>query len=350
MADYIKERENIIANGKAAEQEITNRIKRNEILKSVLNDVNESFRIQSDINAKILKEQVELATSNEGFMVQLEMNQKLNALLETRSILMNQLINVSESDRANVIALINDTVTNLDAMKLTQSELLEKLRQEILLRVQNKQISMETAEAITKGVEKQLEAIGKVNEDMRKHQESMEKQRRSWSYGWKTAMNEYVEDVTNGAKQAERVFRRFTQSMEDSIVDFAKTGKFNFRSFLNSILEDLLRSQVRQLIGQIFNAGGGGRTGSTIGRLLGFANGGIIPTNSPVLVGERGPEIISGAQGRVVTPNNQQGGTSVTYNINAVDAMSFKQMIAQDPSFLYAVTQQGARSVPQTRR
>ena len=28
------------------------------------------------------------------------------------------------------------------------------------------------------------------------------------------------------------------------------------------------------------------------------------------------------------------GSTSVTYNINAVDAASFKQMLAQDPSFI----------------
>jgi hypothetical protein len=89
-----------------------------------------------------------------------------------------------------------------------------------------------------------------------------------------------------------------------------------------------------------------------VGKLQGFAGGGMIPTNAPVLVGERGPEIISGAGGRTVTPNDQLGGgsTYVTYNINAVDAMSFKQMIASDPGFIYAVTQQGARTVPSTRR
>jgi hypothetical protein len=51
----------------------------------------------------------------------------------------------------------------------------------------------------------------------------------------------------------------------------------------------------------------------------------------------------------MVTPNNQLGG-SVTYYINAVDAMSFKQLVAQDPQFIYALTEQGRRSVPQTRR
>jgi hypothetical protein len=112
---------------------------------------------------------------------------------------------------------------------------------------------------------------------------------------------------------------------------------------------------------QVFNisgtrgsgSSGGGSVLSGIGRLLGFANGGIIPTNAPVLVGERGPELISGAAGRNVTPNSQLSGlgtTNVNYNISAVDALSFKQLVASDPSFLYAVTEQGRRSVPLGRR
>ena len=72
----------------------------------------------------------------------------------------------------------------------------------------------------------------------------------------------------------------------------------------------------------------------------------MIPTNSPVIVGERGPEILMGAAGRTVIPNSGIGGSNVTYNINAVDAMSFKAMVASDPTFLYAVTEQGRRRLP----
>jgi hypothetical protein len=36
----------------------------------------------------------------------------------------------------------------------------------------------------------------------------------------------------------------------------------------------------------------------------------------------------------------------VTYNINAVDAASFKAMIAADPSFIHAVVMQGGKSTP----
>ena len=40
------------------------------------------------------------------------------------------------------------------------------------------------------------------------------------------------------------------------------------------------------------------------------------------------------------------GGSQVTYNINAVDANSFKQLVAQDPEFIYNVTVAGSRRIP----
>lgn len=215
------------------------------------------------------------------------------------------------------------------------------------------------------GLEQAMSQIDAATEKIiRQRQEQAERvyqEQRAFSTGWKKAFEEYADEATNAAKQAERIFQKTTQGMEDAIVGFAKTGKFEFKSFMNSILEELLRSQVRQLIAQIFSIGGTGRIGGgggstgffgSIGKLLGFANGGIIPTNSPVLVGERGPEILSGAAGRVVTPNEQLGfgTTNVIYNISAVDARSFKELVASDPSFIYAVTEQGRRTIPSSRR
>jgi lambda family phage tail tape measure protein len=177
---------------------------------------------------------------------------------------------------------------------------------------------------------------------------------RTFEAGWSEAFAKFVEDASNAAMQSQQLFTNLTKGIEDAFVNFAKTGKLSFKDLLSSIAEQLLRSNIKQLLSNIFSPNGSsGSLLNTIisgGRnLMGFAGGGIIPTNAPVIVGERGPEIISGAAGRMVTPNNQLGGTNVTYNINAVDAMSFKQMIARDPSFIHAVASQGAKSVP-TRR
>ena len=164
-------------------------------------------------------------------------------------------------------------------------------------------------------------------------------------------MENYISDATNAARIARDVFSTATKGMEDALMKFVKTGKLSFKSLITDMLETILRSQIQAIVAQLFSIGKS--AGGQIGKILGipeFASGGMIGSNGPVLVGERGPEIISGAAGRMVTPNNQLGGNMVTYNINAVDAMSFKQMIAQDPQFIYALTEQGRRSVPGTRR
>ena len=202
------------------------------------------------------------------------------------------------------------------------------------------------------------EEAAKGSDILKEKQRELYENSRSFNTGWKNALNEYVDDATNAAKQAERLFTKMAQSMEDSIVSFAKTGKFEFKGFLNSILEDLLRSQVRQLIGQLFGGSGGGSGGSAIlgaigsvGKAFGglFANGGTLGAGKWGIAGERGAELISGPA--TITPLGAGGGsTYVNYTIQAVDAMSFKQLVARDPSFIHAVAEQGRKSVPQTRR
>ena len=284
---------------------------------------------------------------------------------------------------------------------------------------------------------------------------------REFGTGWKQAMNDYVDQAGNAANTAKNLFTKATQGMEDAIVNFAKTGKFEWKSFVATMAEELLRSQIKETMASLFTGlkGGAGTTGiggilgsigslfgmgggtgkttgdsaanatwvrsadatgagiasmmggggasaggglssifSGIGSLFGgkkdtsaaaqddadmgaamramssannsgggggggffsgisdtlsnigsgisdmfggfFAGGGTIGAGKFGMVGENGPELIGGPA------NISPMAGSVTYNINAVDAQSFRQMIAQDPSFLHAVVQQGAKSMP----
>ena len=189
-------------------------------------------------------------------------------------------------------------------------------------------------------------------EDVRvKSQEAFEASRK-FENGWRKSWRSYVDEATNAAKISERLFSKATQGMEDAIVNFAKTGKFEWKGFVSSIAEELLRSNIKQLIAQVFGSIGGGGSGGGGGFLSNlfagfFANGGVIPPGQFGVVGERGPELISGPA--TVTPMSMGGSQYVTYNINAVDAPSFKQLIASDPSFIHAVAQKGGRSIA-TRR
>ena len=275
---------------------------------------------------------------------------------------------------------------------------------------------------------------------------------RTFASGWNKAFKQYADDAGNAAKQAERLFNKAFQGIEDLLVDFVKTGKFEWKSFVASMAEELLRSQVKQLMvgigkslglgsigggaggmggptgeqgdpmfvsivggagafanpgattlgsfGNMFGGGqnpmisgggiGGGRQQqgggifdgignifggitNTIGSVIGgvtdtigsifggggdsgggffdgitslfdgfFANGGSIGAGKFGVVGENGPELVGGPAN--VTPMGSS--TNVTYNINAVDAASFKAMIARDPSFIHAVAMQGAKGIP----
>ena len=282
-----------------------------------------------------------------------------------------------------------------------------------------------------------------------KQTKALYEQSRTFATGWKQAFNAYRDAATNSAAAATRVFDKFVGGLEDALVDFVKTGRFEWRSFVDGMLEELLRSQLKKTfasIGDAFGLGGlfgggsgqgsapgdapsnpsftyivnggdmgmigsmaggtggggilggifgggsgapsttsGGGIGGGLGGIIGtigsgissvvggisdavgsifsggdsggglfsgisdlfsgfFANGGNIPQGRFGIAGERGPELIGGPAS--VTP---MSGTTVTYNINAVDAASFQALVARDPSFIHAVAQAGARGMPQRR-
>lgn len=167
---------------------------------------------------------------------------------------------------------------------------------------------------------------------------------------------EYVDDATNGAKTIETMFKKSTQAMEDALVKFAKTGKFEWKSLVSSMLEELLRSQLRQTMASVFQIGGNQVKGGGGGLLGGsiipgiLAAGGPVSDRRPYLVGERGPELfVPNSAGSMVPNSGLQGGGNVTYNISAVDALSFKQMIAKDPGFIHAIATQGSKYTPARR-
>jgi hypothetical protein len=201
---------------------------------------------------------------------------------------------------------------------------------------------------------RRLEEVGQKYKQISDQQTANTLKARTFSAGWSEALNSFVDNTANAADAAKNIIGTMTKGLEDSFVKFVETGKLSFKDLVNSLIADIARSQIRSLLGNLIGGPGAAATdtlGNIFKGLLGFANGGMIPTNRPVLVGERGPEIIAGAGGRTVIPNNQLGGSSqyVTYNISAVDAMSFKAMIARDPGFIHAVAQQGASGIPSRR-
>jgi phage-related minor tail protein len=179
---------------------------------------------------------------------------------------------------------------------------------------------------------------------------------RQFETGWGNAFRQYVSDATNAAMAAQKIFQTLSQSLEDALYGFFTTGKFGWKQFADDIIKEMIRIETKQLAMNILTGGTGkvGKSGSGLlglGGLFGFlANGGQANANKPYIVGERGPELFVPNSTGTVVPNGEfGGGGNVTYNINAVDAMSFKQMLAADPTFLHAVAEQGRRRLPGAR-
>lgn len=240
-----------------------------------------------------------------------------------------------EGELANMSKIDADAKRQIYDLEQQRTQQLKQLEQTQNLAyadrvVREKEINATTAEGIAR---------------IRERAEELKNSRADFVGGWKSAFAEYADDAKNAADQASQVFQTFTQGFEDAFVNFVQTGKLSFKDLANSVIADLARIQARRLLVNLIGGSGGG--------LFGRAGGGNVNALQPYMVGESGPELFVPNAAGNIKPNYALGGggmTAVTYNINAVDANSFKQLVASDPSFIYAVTEQGRRSLPQTRR
>jgi len=147
--------------------------------------------------------------------------------------------------------------------------------------------------------------------------------------------------------------------MNKALDNFVTTGKGSFADFAKSVVQDLIKIEMKEQVISLFkgvsSASGGGTGILSFFSNLFKAEGGPVNGGQSYIVGEKGPEIFTPSSGGSITPNNKIGNapaaaqTIVTYNINAVDSMSFQQMLARDPSFIYALSLQGQKALPSTR-
>lgn len=90
-------------------------------------------------------------------------------------------------------------------------------------------------------------------------------QSRTWQYGAKEALKNYADEATNTARQVEGAMTNAFHGMEDALVEFAMTGKFNFRDLATSIIKDLIRIQIQSSITGPLAAAMKGMAGSWFG-------------------------------------------------------------------------------------
>jgi phage-related minor tail protein len=133
--------------------------------------------------------------------------------------------------------------------------------------------------------------------------------------------------------------------MNSAIDNFVTTGKFKFSDFARSIIQDLIKIQLKAQASKIL-AGAEGAIGGFLKGIFGFANGGQPPVGKPSIVGENGPELFVPKTAGTIIPNgggnggNQPGGnTYITNNISAIDAKSVAQLFAENRKTLFGSVQ-----------
>jgi len=178
--------------------------------------------------------------------------------------------------------------------------------------------------------------------------------------GWRTAFESFYENATNAAKIAEQGFGAVFNNIFSALDRFVETGKFSFKDFARSIIQDLIKIELKANAMQIARGlglgGGGGNFLSTIGNffsgLFGGANGGPLDT-SPLIVGERGPELFIPRSAGQLIANNRLGGsqptvnnTYVTNNISAIDAKGVAQLFYENRQTLFGTVEQAKKELP----
>lgn len=209
-------------------------------------------------------------------------------------------------------------------------------------------------------------------DQIRQNYADVEAAQGDWTKGATSAWANYLDSARDIAGQTRSLFTNAFSSMEDSIVNFAMTGKASFGDFAKSILADMARIATRQassaLLGSLVGAATSYFTGSGAGNGLasgsagaassaagasqaGYANadfsgfraaGGPVAPNSMYEVNELGPELyneggksflMTGANGGSVTPLTSGAGPGVaSWGAGGSTAISVQVMVASDGS------------------
>lgn len=129
-------------------------------------------------------------------------------------------------------------------------------------------------------------------DQIRQNYADVENAQGDWTKGATAAWDNYLDSARNIAGQTKSLFGNAFSSMEDSIVNFAMTGKLSFADFTKSILADMARIATRQAAS--------GLLGSLVGLGVSAAGsyfGGGAATSAGSTAAGYSPEVLAGWSG-----------------------------------------------------
>lgn len=200
-------------------------------------------------------------------------------------------------------------------------------------------------------------------------------QNATFGEGFFVAMIQSAQNATTAFQYGQQAFESMIGNMSSALNQFVQTGKVSFKDLAKSIIKDLIAIQLRaqatalfsRMIGAAFGGGpavGPGMAAEALpagfNQYLAKAEGGPVSSNTPYLVGERGPELFVPNRTGAIVPSHQLagmmgGGQTINYNgpfiqqMSAIDTQSGIQFLAQNKQAVWAANQSAQRSLPMSR-
>lgn len=286
--------------------------------------------IRADATRKRLSAEIEADKQITESKLKLDAIAARFALATADKLRVNTLANDAAQFQIAMLGKETLEVAKLTAARQIQLDLEERIR---LLKLQDPTVS--TAKAIADAAIQTSKATSLI-------ELAYEKQR-TGAFGASEALRKYQVDATNMASQVESVMANSFKGMEDALVKFVTTGKLSFTDLANSIVADITRVILKQMIMNSIGGGSGGAgflsslVGSGMGAMFGtsgtaavassmpgdslsnmmsltggfgtvpLASGGIANANGLYQVNERGPEMFS-SNGKQYLMVGSQGG------------------------------------------
>lgn len=304
-------------------------------------------RIMTDLQAALAVErqttaQRDAAKAAEDYRKALEQTEaKAEGLRRTMA---DSLLSQREQydDRLSVIGLGSQSAERMASRIKIEREYARFSRQLTEEAAKNKTLESDAYKNGVADIEASLQRALEANE---RYYGRVDELRGSTMLGLSQAVANYSDSAADLFGQTETLTSNALRGMEDSLVKFVQTGKLSFSDLANSIVADLTRMIVKQVM---FNALAGMMSGSVgetaanamsgdsldnfislnngFGTTPGRASGGSVSSGGLYQVNEQGPELLHtagktylmmGSQGGSVTPHGGMGaGTQVSVVVN----------------------------------
>ena len=119
-----------------------------------------------------------------------------------------------------------------------------------------RKINADLQELENAGIKKGTDLYERLAAERRAALVASEAASKSWATGVSQGIDEIQRTISDNAAMAKGLLTDVFRGAEDALVSFITTGKADFKSFVNSVIADLARIQIRRMLADLTSSGG----------------------------------------------------------------------------------------------